>query len=901
MPDLLGVFCFISCVSREAADRHVTGFGGAHGRTAAPAEWRVVTAELCLHSDFASDACWTHTMYSNAQKSRVVPLRARCRDDWRSNACNLSCPSCGMVMVTTISRGDELRSDARAAGSVGAGTVGHRAGSSDSRHAPRAERGGPGVALALKLLILAVGASLLLQGCAVTASRNGAFGLGLFLYFAAVVLPFAVGVAGLLNSGLSTSARRWVVLVLGLTPTVLYRLTDPFLVTGFDEQLHMRTLNDLLHGAPLFAPNPLLPTSANYPGMEVLTLGLQRATHLPAMATVTIIVLLCRVILVLAIYRLALLVTRDERSASLAVAFYAASPQFYFFNSQYAYQTLALSLAVCGLLLLGRALRGRDARRRQALAAVLCFAGAVVTHHLTSWTAAAVLLVMTALVPKRDRRLVGVVAGVTTTLAVLWAIPIALRLQDYLGPVFSQALSQVTGLAGGKSQRTYFADSAGASTPGWERIALIAYAGICTVSAIVAGVLIIRRARRERSPMLFCLGLLCLAYPANFAARLAPKASEISDRATTFAFLPLALGLALLVGILTTRAGDGAPKVTRIPPLVAAAFVFVTSLGYLGGLILGSGPDWGRLPGSYLVVADSRSLDPETLAAVRWSHDNLTPGELIMADRVPGTLLSSVARMWVDSGPRAGVEPGTLYFSETWGPEQTNTVRAMGLRYLYVDTRLADSLPHQKWYFYTGETPDGRKLTGSALTKFAAVPEITAVYQHGPVAIYDLQGVWGPEGYAQSCGWVGTWHQHPLRDASTGLLAGMLLAWRWALVRQKAARVVAALGGVGAASVAMVAVLMLTGLATYFGFQPGWLLFVGLVLPPLATMPLRRSPTAKSVPRRSIHRPDAATAAVAVTAAILGLVGVGLALHSAWLTDFMETARILAFVRGGPA
>ena len=69
----------------------------------------------------------------------------------------------------------------------------------------------------------------------------------------------------------------------------------------------------------------------------------------------SLVVLLCRLLLVLIIYHAALLVSPSRRGASLVVAFYAVSSEFYAFNSQFAYQTLALTLGLGGLFLLRRA------------------------------------------------------------------------------------------------------------------------------------------------------------------------------------------------------------------------------------------------------------------------------------------------------------------------------------------------------------------------------------------------------------------------------------------------------------------------------------------------------------------------------------------------------------------
>lgn len=754
---------------------------------------------------------------------------------------------------------------------------------------PTAQRAAP--AWAIPSLLMAVGSSVLLLGIAVTASRGHWFGLGIALFFAAVMTPFAVGATLLLRRDLPGRTRLGVLTMVGVMPTLLYRLTDPLLLTGFDEQLHLRTLHDLLSGAPLGSPNPLLEASPHFPGLELLTVAVQRAFGLPTMVAVTAVVILCRLVLVVAIYRLAGMLTKDARSASLGVLCYAASPQFYFFNSQYAYQTLALSFAVTGVLLLARASRADAHRRRTATAAFLCFAGTAATHHLTSALAVVALLAWTARADRRERAMIAAVTAATTVVVAVQIFLSADLMRSYFGPLFGAAVDQAAALLGGGTHRTLFADSAGASTPAWERAVLIGYAAVCTVVAAITGVAIIRHGLRRRHRLLIVIGLLCLVYPATFTGRFASGVSEICDRATTFAFLPLALGVAWLLRHRETTA-ERHRRTARLSarPTVLLALIGV---GFLGGLILGTGPDWGRLPGSYLVVADSRSLDAETLAVAQWAGGHLTPGSSVLADRVPATLLSSVGRLWPEAGPRDGVEPATLYFSATWDAEQTRTAQVLGLHYLYVDTRLSSSLPHEGWYFYPGETPDSRRLTAAELTKFTSVPGIVAVYQHGPISIYDLSGL---SVGTKAHGWTGSRHSHPRRDALAGLVIGLLAAGLLPATHRWARATASTLGGAGTTATIMAGTVLLTGASTFFGFRPGWPFTVALALPIGIAMPIcLRSDIAARQP----SRPSADLAAALLLTAVLVIAGTSLAVRSARSVDVTQVSHILADVRQG--
>ena len=99
---------------------------------------------------------------------------------------------------------------------------------------------------------------------------------------------------------------------------------------------------------------------------------------------------------------------------------------------------------------------------------------------------------------------------------------------------------------------------------------------------------------------------------------------------------------------------------------------------FVGGYVLGSGPTWSRLPGPYQVAADSRSMDSETLAAVKWARDNIQPGSRIGADRVSATLFASEARLWPVM-KRYDFDVPSLYFANDWGKPQTDAVRALQL------------------------------------------------------------------------------------------------------------------------------------------------------------------------------------------------------------------------------
>lgn len=700
------------------------------------------------------------------------------------------------------------------------------------------------------------------------------------------MVPFGIFVAVLVAARPSRVLREFTVALVGLYPAVLYRMTSPLVLGGFDEHQHERTLLDLLHGSGLFAPNPMLPISPHYPGLELFTGVGVRLTGVPVVLAMILVVLLCRLILVLAIYHSALTVSPSNRGASLVVIFYAVSPQFYFFNSQFAYQTLALTLGMGGIFLLRRAQLAEGAvAGRLTLLGILALVATVVTHHLTSWLVLAFLIAWTLVTPRGQRKVLTRTLAVMGICVLTWTAVNADMLVGYLGPLFSEALQGFKALVGGAGSRQLLSNSAGPTvTPEWQKAALVLYAAFCTGAAVTCGLILLSRALRNRDRKLGLLGLLTLAYPSTLAAHLVTDAVSMGDRASTFLFLPLALSCSLVImrdPRLTRRAARRPGRVAYV------SFASMMAIIYMSAILLGAGPEWSFLPGRYLVSADSRTQDPETLAAVRWAATHLPPGSAVTADRVPSSLMASQTQLWPVTVPAHGLEPISLYFSSPWGPYQTATVRGLHIRYIYVDQRLATSLPYLGFYFYPGETPQPQRMSVADLTKFAYVPGLKAVYHHGPITIYDTSGL-GVTG--ESEGFVGerSMGLGTVGDAVWGaVMAALILA-----LRRRLAWVVSAAREAGAVAtgIAGMAITILVG-GLFFGLRimPGPSFTVGAVLTAVIFLAIERADL-RLVPRIRLARRQDFLVALGILACLAGL---AIGLHAAWASDVSAVDAIL--------
>jgi hypothetical protein len=784
-----------------------------------------------------------------------------------------------------------------------------------STRAEYAYSGQGGEALATPGLAPARGGSRWLAGLAWVATGLGLCGAGVAiaaapqhrgpaeaLWFVSMIIPFAI-LLTILMVGRLGRLRVFIIAVVGVYPALVFRMSSPLVLAGFDEHLHEQELLNLLRGSGLFAANPGLRVGPFYPGLEIFTGFAIRLTDIPVMLGMNLAVLFSRLMLVLLIYYGALLISPSRRGASLAVAFYSASPQFYEFNSQFAYQTLALTLGVGGLVLLRKAQSSDSATaRRLRNVASLVLVVTVITHHVTGWLTLAFLVAWAIMSPRgAERKILVRAALIMGTAAVIWTGTLAAPLAGYFVPIMSNVIQTARAFVQGTSGHQVFGANGGTpASPKWETAVLALYVLTCAVGALVCAWIMISRAFQRHDRLLGLLGVLSLLYPACDAAYFNPPVGELGDRASTFLFFPLALSASLIVmrsPRVARPTADGkrpaADSKQRKPfrPIVLTALISVTVGIYFGGTLLGSNPDYSRLPGPYLVSADSRTQDPETLAAVEWAAEHLPPGSTVTADRVPAVLLDGQARLAPISEPSQGLDPSALYFSNTWTQQDTAIVKGLRIDYLYVDMRLSQSLPYLDYYIHAQETLVPTRLTVKELSKFRQVPGLTAVYHHGPVTIYSTYGLGvvpkreGFQGY-HSMG-AGPW------DAAIGVVVVLLLM----LMRRRLAWVIPAARDIGTlgTTLAVIAASIFVGGALFaFRIMPGPAFSLGVIATSaviLAVQRLRRGQ--RLVPRLPFSLRFNPLILLGFAA---GVAGVLIAVHAAWIIDVTDVHAILQSV-----
>ncbi|HXY28300.1 MAG TPA: hypothetical protein VEH82_08460, partial [Acidimicrobiales bacterium] len=601
----------------------------------------------------------------------------------------------------------------------------------------------------LGAVIALAGAGLLMQGVADALARNGDSSTALRLFVAGMALLFGACAWRLTGAPARRNERLLVSLVLGLGLLASYLMRYPLLLTSFDELQHRATLSHLLSSRALFPANTLLPVSPYYSGLELVTAATRSLTGLPLTVDQVIVLTAVRVLLVLAVFLVVERVCGSARAGGVGALVYMANPQFYAFDSMYAYETMALALAAAAVYLLFASVdRARPGMGRLFVLALCTVAAAVVTHHLTGWitvgfvVAWAVGLALSARFRRsgtpalRTRwwaqaRVVGVAAAISVVLGAAWTQFVGSRLTSYVGPIFSAAYSDIASALGNlHGNRQFFHSASGGVTPTWDIVLILGSAAAWCLILVPSlyGVAFKRSVRG--GPLRYLPAVIAATYPLLLLANVSSSSKAVAGRATEFTFF----GVAVVVGAWVARRIARGP---RWPERLAT--IAVGTLCGVGSLLFGIGPIVAVLPGAYQVGADEHSLGSPSLAVAHWADMNIPAGTHVAADRDNGDLLNAIAG--VDPvTPEAGlVNPETLYFDHRLTPYDISLIRRADIRYVFVDDRLAQGLPLYGVYVADGE-PQTR-LTLEQLNKFDSYPGIRRVYDNGPIKVYDVSAL----------------------------------------------------------------------------------------------------------------------------------------------------------------
>jgi hypothetical protein len=557
--------------------------------------------------------------------------------------------------------------------------------------------------------------------------KNAAFWAGIAL----IVLPALARVAA---PGAGRRERIGIALIFGLGLYLVKVSYDPSAFAFSDEFVHFRSVrDDLVHGS-LFSFNPLLPEAARYPGLGDIAVGLVRLTGLP-IATVGLIVIgAARVTLTLALFLLAERISGSPRVAGLACLLYAANPNFLYWSAQFSYESLALPLVVFTVYLVAKRSASAGAWRLDALAGASILA-VVITHHLSSYFLAAVLLAWSAVVFARRARGHGggyspaALALVAVAAIGTWIAVVAPITGQYLGSIASSTGKGLFNVITGASATRQLFTSGAEVAPLWERLLGIGSVAL-TLAALVMAALVIWR-RRRQTPLLLAPLLLSLIYPLLLPLRFIGGAAETANRSTEFVFL--GVGSVLAAGVLELRARRRFCQALLRPTALLAGAVVV-----LGGIAVA----WQyseRLPQDPLRRAVPYELSASAVSAERWSARVLGPGHRFASDFLDHLGLAAYGLQRPLWAPSDGVSAWQVLAPPRVDASVRRAIRAGGIEYVMVERRLSYGIPSSGYYFDKGEPQAGhfeRAISPRTLAKFDRARGASRVYDNGQEQIY---------------------------------------------------------------------------------------------------------------------------------------------------------------------
>ena len=588
--------------------------------------------------------------------------------------------------------------------------------------------------LPISAVALSAAAGVLVAAAAYAAGRLGyassrAADLAYWLGQALIVIPVAYRL--LSRKFLAASETAALVVVLTVAEYLLKLCYSPIGFTFADELAHWRSTVNLLNTGKPFTINYMLPISPRYPGLEEVTSAVTSLTGLSVFASGLIVAGVAHLLFVCLLYVLFRHIS-GRRLAGVAVLIYSSNPDLPYFDSMFAYQTLAVAFFGLALLAAWRlAARQADGHRAGWLTvAILAILATVVTHHATSFMlVVALVLVSAGSVLAGDRRSaawLATLALVSGGALVCWVAFVAPGTVSYFQPAVAGVVQSLRALLAG---RFLAAPSAPAGPLGNQ---VLAAAAALTMSALLpTGWWQVWRHYR-RQPWVVGMAIGSLGWYVIIVIRfVTADGSELAGRAATFVFIPASL-ITAIAGVRLIRAGF-----LRWRASVVAAAALVVALTLLfDGLVNGWPPYWERLPGPHQVAGFERSVGAQEIATGRWALGALGPGNRFATDLGNYPVLGSYG----DQNPLRDV--AYLYTSPVYTRSDALRAQAQAVRYVLVDWRLARSLPADGKYFPVD--PDAGKYTHPLpvrdLAKFSHIPGVARVYDSGNIVIYDLGG-----------------------------------------------------------------------------------------------------------------------------------------------------------------
>ncbi|WP_327206076.1 hypothetical protein [Rhizobium beringeri] len=598
------------------------------------------------------------------------------------------------------------------------------------------------------------GCALIVVALAANASRLGE-GWAVPTFYTAIAAIFFPAAARIIHPGASRLERLALIVIVTSAFFVVRVIRAPVAFIDHDEFLHWATVNDILGAGRLFLPNPLLPVSPLYPGLELITSALVNLSGLSVFSAGLIVLATARMMLMLALFLLFEKITDSARIASIACLIYMGSSTFLLFDVHYSYESLAIPMLAAVLLVSEsrRMERGDTAGWPMVVATMVLIVALAVTHHLTSYFCTALLCgtaVMECLrqgASAMQRRQAILLASIAVIAPIAWSKIVGNPTGSYILPVLEGGIHEVAQfVSSSTTTRKLFVSDTGVLAPAWQRnLTMAGVALICLglLTGFLRSLVFNGRHRNAsilwpptrwrlwRSSLLVVLVLVTLAYPVSIIFRLTRSGWEIGNRIGSLSFLGVAIVVAVAVAAFWQGTSRGWLRATA---LAAAATTVL-----IAGVISSEGPRI-LVPAGYEVSADSSSIEPMGISAARWTREWLGGDQHFASDRINRLLLSTYGRQKVSTTLESGQDTSMAITAADLGPMERKLLIDSGVGFVMVDLRLTTGLPGVGVYFDGGAQDRNYMvpLRASSLLKFNSAPDVDRTFDNGFMVIFDV-------------------------------------------------------------------------------------------------------------------------------------------------------------------
>lgn len=564
-------------------------------------------------------------------------------------------------------------------------------------------------------------------------SANAAY----YYYIGLVLIVLPVSVR-FISSNVTQSEAIGMLLVFGTMTYLASYLRSPIVFKGFDDSLHWRTASDILYSHHLFTPNTMLPVSPLYPGLESVTTALVNLSGLSIFDAASVILLVSRLIMVLALFLLYRELSGGSvRTAGIATLVYTGSSTYMYFESQFGYESLALPLVLLGLFMMlrRRSIQGLPRWNWNILLMGLLFS-VVATHHMTTYAFLLILVLwicadIIAVLLKEQSTAPFWVLVLLMAMIWVWAGAISTNTNSYLSPIINGAVNSLFNLLTGQSPaRVLFQDSAGEGAVLLERVITISsvlFLGFGLLFGLWQWWL-----HYKRQALSITLMLLAISYPLLPIMRLSEGAWDMAHRASGFVFI----GLGFIAGLGMVQF----PLPAKFVRIRQIAVVISLCIIFMGGVFAGTSPG-SRVDQPYRPAAGPRSIDNQTVSTADWARQVLGPNHRIAADRTLSQVLGAygMQRMVTNLNDKISISGIFLRFKLT--PSDYFVIHEADIAYLVIDDRITTVLSTYGYYFESWE--DGivhymPPVSSEVLEKFDYISSVSRIYDSGNITIYDI-------------------------------------------------------------------------------------------------------------------------------------------------------------------